>query len=194
VKNISSKLNLFSASRYQTTESVAAHHVLGYAAHIVLLISLLVFVGFQCAPASAIGDLGTTSVAIALADVPTTLSTEETNKRGHQLREAIQQKLKELAVDHKLTDRNFLSGDLVLKYVPIGCSFKDGRAIMESAGFNIRVVEFTPKHFGLSGGTLLSPVLSLTSIEAGIDLLPTVPNDLKSGIGAARLAIYITNL
>ena len=101
--------------------------------------------------------------------------TFDLDRRGKQLRLEVDRTYQQLPEQKKLKVQNDI-GTLVLKYIPIGSSFKDAEAILRSAGLNVRIMA----HETMSGAARLSSSW-VAAAEVYIRISSKTPNDDSVG-------------
>ncbi len=129
---------------------------------------------------------GSDNRSIQLVD--TQPSVFDLNRQGKRLRSEIERVFKELRSSGKLKSQNPIS-DLVMKYVPVGTSFKDAEAILRSAEWKIRITQGSLKAVGH-----FSDIPQFSKAELIIGLLPRIPEDFQSGVGKVEAYIIYTTL
>jgi hypothetical protein len=119
----------------------------------------------------------------------TTNSTRDTAQLGKQLFSDIEQKYQALRKEGATTlDRVDISA-IIVKYIPIGTSFKDAENILVNAGFSLapspprpkRVNDHTYFRFSIRGGMTLDKGLACKT-EAWIILSPEKPGSLLNKV------------
>lgn len=143
--------------------------------------------------------VGVPHAALALGDAsPVAIDGNSANKakaeeRGRQLRADLEREYaSKIETVHPPPRHVILNGDIVLKSIPAGSSFKDAEVILRAAGFKYQIKDTQKNAAHLEGWLVLRDIL-LAKTEVAIDLLPRIENDLSSGVGKASASIFVTN-
>lgn len=122
------------------------------------------------------------------------LSTFEFNSdlrhRGQELRAELDQAYGSLNRAGKLGIHTDLSEGLISKYIPAGTSFDDAEAILHSAGFRTRILEFENGNPSLSGSRNFNTIFCNNS--SWIEVYPQIPRNFSSLVGKTEAAFSTT--
>jgi hypothetical protein len=131
-----------------------------------LAVSVFVLTLTGIIQSSAAADSSASAVAANKKEI--SMTADDVQQRGKQLRAEIEKRYQELLQNNTLKQSNPIN-DVVTKYIHPGTSFDDAEQVLRDAGFKVSHKSFQPKSNGLSATIKLDTPWFVKS-EAIIDI------------------------
>jgi hypothetical protein len=113
---------------------------------------------------------------------------DELEKRGKQLRIEIESTCSKMSEDRTLKPQNNIS-DVVAKYIPLGISIKEAKAILRAANLKVHTVDDK-----IILGSDKLPSAWFATVELYIQITPKTPGNFDGEVGAVEALITSTTL